>query len=236
MAISCKSAPAVLGIALATAMLGGCAQWDTSERLLDYAAWRQMDEPPAPRVEQVPVRHLVHFLPDAEALTAPDRVGLAAFLSANGIGRGAQVALSVVNPTGAGARGAARLQAVAGALNEMGVATAVQPPTVETPADIGGAQPDDIVVVAYKLAVLPPECPGYTTPVQLDKSGRPVQSWGCSNAANLGLMVADPADLVEGRTLAPADGEAAALGIERYRKGEVTPLQLEGTSPSSSGG
>ncbi len=231
-----RSTPLALVAALAAALVGGCAQWDTNERLLTYAAWKQMDEPPSPRVEQVPVRHLVHFLPGADIMTAGDRVALAAFLSGNGIGRGSEVALSVVTPSGAGARGAARLQAVAGALNQMGVTTTAQPPIVETTADIAGAQPDDVVVVAYKLAVLPPECPGYTTPVQLDKSGRPIQTWGCSNAANLGLMVADPADLVEGRALAPADGEAATLGIQRYRKGQVTPLQLEGTSPSSTGG
>jgi type IV pilus biogenesis protein CpaD/CtpE len=40
--------------------------------------------------------------------------------------------------------------------------------------------------------------------------------YGCANATNLGLMVASPADLVSGRTLAPADGQPAVAAVERY--------------------
>lgn len=224
-----------IAIALATlaapALLGGCSSWETNERLITYGAWRQIEEPPAPRVAQVPVRHVVHFLPGADIMTAADRVSLASFLAENGINRGAQVALSVVAADPAtGIRAANRLQAVSETLNRMGVATVVQ----ASPADQGGSvvlgQADDIAVVAYSLAVLPQECPGYTTPVQIDESNRPVPAWGCSNAANLGMMVANPEDLVQGRTLAPADGEGAVLSIQRYRSGTTTPLVKEGTT------
>jgi pilus assembly protein CpaD len=164
-------------------------------------------------------------------MTATDRVTLAGFLASNNINRGAQVALSVVSPTvEGGARQASRLQAVASALNQMGVATIAQPPTVQPAADVAGAQRDDVVVVAYALAVLPTECPGYNTPVQLDQSGRPVSVWGCANAANLGMMVADPRDLVEGRTFGPGDGEKGALDIRTYRTGAVPEVQAESTS------
>ena len=56
------------------------------------------------------------------------------------------------------------------------------------------------------------------------------QAFGCSNANNLGVMVANPRDLVEGRTLEPADGEANARSVQRYRLGEITPLVEEETS------
>jgi pilus assembly protein CpaD len=42
---------------------------------------------------------------------------------------------------------------------------------------------------------------------------------GCSNEINLGLMVADPNDLVRGRPLAPADAERSALAVQKYRTG-----------------
>ena len=53
---------------------------------------------------------------------------------------------------------------------------------------------------------------------------------GCSNTANLGLMVADPLDLKEGRTMGPADGEFGALRIQRYREGEVQEFETDDTA------
>lgn len=225
-----KTGLALAGVLL-PALLSGCVNWDNNERLLTYGAWRPIDEWPSPRVEQVPVRHVVHFLPGADIMTAADRVALAGFLAGNGIGRGSTVALSVVNPNPAsGIRASNRLQAVSAALNQMGVATVMQPVTVDAGGSMFVGQADDIAVVAYSLAALPQECPGYSTPITVDEAQRPIPVMGCSNAANLGMMAANPADLVQGRTLAPADGEAAVLSIQRYRAGEITPLVKEGTS------
>jgi type IV pilus biogenesis protein CpaD/CtpE len=59
--------------------------------------------------------------------------------------------------------------------------------------------------------------------------------FGCANRANLAAMVADPADLDRGRALAPAQGDAAIAAVQRYRKGQVTPLPASGTDGSDSG-
>jgi hypothetical protein len=48
--------------------------------------------------------------------------------------------------------------------------------------------------------------------------------FGCANALNLRLMVADPRDLERGAALAPASGDAAFAAAERHRLGEVKPL------------
>ena len=48
---------------------------------------------------------------------------------------------------------------------------------------------------------------------------------GCSTNANLGQMVADPLDLQQGRPAGAADGEAASLSIQRYRRGETRELE-----------
>jgi pilus assembly protein CpaD len=112
----------------------------------------------------------------------------------------------------------------------MGVATVVQPATIDTGGSVVLGQPGDVAVVAYTLAALPQECPGHTVPTALDSEHRPVPVVGCSNAANLGMMVSNPSDLVRGRTLAPADGEGSVLAIQRYRSGQITPLVKEGTS------
>ncbi len=66
---------------------------------------------------------------------------------------------------------------------------------------------------------------------------------GCWNAANLALMVVDPADLVRGRRLGPANGRRETLGVETYQDGKLKTLPGQETSSptvlgvsSSSGG
>jgi type IV pilus biogenesis protein CpaD/CtpE len=51
-----------------------------------------------------------------------------------------------------------------------------------------------------------------------------VISSGCTTELNLDLMVSNPADLARGRPLPPANGEAAALGNQRYNEGKVPVL------------
>ena len=41
-------------------------------------------------------------------------------------------------------------------------------------------------------------------------------------------MVADPRDLVVGRTMGPAEGDPAIAGLTRYREGKPTPLGISG--------
>lgn len=63
---------------------------------------------------------------------------------------------------------------------------------------------------------------------------------GCTNAANLGAMVADPDDIERGKELAPADGERAALGVAEYQAGKAKTAapQSSGSAaaPSTGGG
>jgi type IV pilus biogenesis protein CpaD/CtpE len=59
---------------------------------------------------------------------------------------------------------------------------------------------------------------------------RPVQPWGCSVDAALGMMVADPLDLVQGENLGPADGEQASGALRRYREDKVKELNKEETT------
>jgi Pilus biogenesis CpaD protein (pilus_cpaD) len=47
---------------------------------------------------------------------------------------------------------------------------------------------------------------------------------GCANDRNLAVMVAHPEDLVQGRALAPANGEKTARAVETWREGKDKPL------------
>jgi pilus assembly protein CpaD len=61
-----------------------------------------------------------------------------------------------------------------------------------------------------------PSCPNWSEPPNAEYTNAYRSNWGCAAATNLGLMVASPADLVSGRTLAPADAMPAVGAVERY--------------------
>ncbi len=79
--------------------------------------------------------------------------------------------------------------------------------------------------------------PSSQAPLPMPTAARPCPQWtdlptdphsnidspylGCTNAANLRAMLANPADLDHGRPLGPADGGRAAQAVSDYRAGKV---------------
>ncbi len=88
----------------------------------------------------------------------------------------------------------------------------------------------DLRVVVGRYLVVPPQCPNWSKPSNRDPRNLATANMGCSVNANLGLMVADPADLVRGRKTTPAVGAIGSAAIERYLNDEVKELVLEQTS------
>lgn len=78
-----------------------------------------------------------------------------------------------------------------------------------------------INLIVGRYVVLPPNCPDLSRPTATNPGNTPDSNFGCSTQRNLGLMLADPGDLLRGRTLGPANGEALSIGIRRYRAGKV---------------
>ena len=108
------------------------------------------------------------------------------------------------------------------------------------PPDAGIA-PNHIRVVVERYVVTPPPCPNWTSPPTGDHGNQPGSNFGCADATNLSLMVADPRDLVIGRPLGPAQGDPAFAAALRYRQGKVKDPsgQSAGSAyaaPQSSGG
>ena len=196
----------------AIALLAGCDNTDPG--LVNYAEWRQMDPPPRLEVRDAPIVHAVNFAPGATQLSETESGAIAAFLAAENVGPGKRVMLEAPSAGAADTdRIAQRLSALRGMLEEQGVSVAMAPPAA--PGTLG---PDQIRLVASRPTVINPDCPGYNEPVSsFDRFGRPNLNIGCANEIDLGLMVADPNDLVRGRSLDPADAERSALAIQRYR-------------------
>lgn len=140
---------------------------------------------------------------------------LDSFLSRAGIGTNDIVSISAT-----GELAAARQTTVLDALSSRGVTARVVPDRLTSP--------DAVVLLVERPDYLAGRCRPRDVPETID--GKNLQLAGCANDHNLTRMVVDQQDLIHGKPLGPADGEALARGIETYRAGEIEPLEEESTT------
>lgn len=154
------------------------------------------------------------FEPGAAALPPAELDTLRARLSPAVLGRDHLVRVAPATP---GDRlSEARADWTMVVLNDAGVTVARSELLLAEPA--GDRQ--GVVLEVHRARVGVPDCTSYPRALQarvdLVASARPL---GCANTANLGRMVAEPADLLHGRALGPADGAPEAKAVEKYRAG-----------------
>ena len=206
----------VLALCLAPLAMSAC----TDHRVVTHATWKQQEQFAQPEVRRIDVQYVVPFAPKTLDLSDVEREALAMFVRQNNLHPGSHVSVAAPTKTATqAARSRNRLASVRNELQRLGVSSTVVQAQPTTDQSTG----DEVVVFAQTVAVLPPDCPGYNTPITLDYEWRPVTRLGCANAVNLGLMVANPGDLAQGRPISPADGEAMALGVNRYRTAQTFP-------------
>ena len=177
-------------------------------------------------VEWSRMTHLVDFEPREAALAEDTKAELVAFLERN---YSSPDDLILINPGKAfGDKRPlfkTRGKAVQNFLADLGYASEVVP---------SNAQAENFVIVAVKhYDVRLPAYPDWRKNPPLTNGVW--SNYGCTDAVNLGRMLAHPRDMVIGRELGPMDGTTAASAIERYRKGEVKALKIEETSEDESG-
>lgn len=80
----------------------------------------------------------------------------------------------------------------------------------------------DVIIERY--VVIPPACADFSQPIGDANQARTPSNFGCAEITNLGMMVANPRDLIKGRPLGDSDGTVIAAGVERYRKDKVKEL------------
>lgn len=96
--------------------------------------------------------------------------------------------------------------------------------------------PDHAIVIVGRYMVTLPACPNWSEKPASDFSNERTSNFACADATNLGLMVARPADLVAGETLAPADATPAVNAVDRYLTDKVTlPAEVGGAAPLTAG-
>lgn len=202
-----------LPVLLAIVFLSGCE--------IREEDWTRMPQPRTPKVEQASFTHSVVFAPD-EAVLAPERrTELDRFLIRTRTGSADSV--RVVSGPGGAAIASRRAASVTAYLRHLGALVEVAAAGFGLPTP----EPDTVDVIVRRSVVVLPGCPDWSDKPGDTRNNTVSRNWGCATAVNLGLMVAEPRDLVAGRDLSPADGDAAVLGIQRYRAGETKPLAPE---------
>jgi len=205
---------------LALAVLSGCApiprnaQWSAAQALKKNT------------VLFLRQTHPVRFEPGRRRLSDGERRRLAEFLEREEVGYGDRVTVAYpMDPADAKGEALAlrRSRAVTAYLASLGLRAAIKP-------SLAPGAKDSLTVVIGRHVVVPPACPNWRKPPESDPGNTPSSNLGCANTTNLGLMVADPADLILGRRAPRSDAERAASAIERYRKREEVPLQQEETT------
>ncbi len=220
-------------------MVSGCAETATGIVLgtgVYYAAnpdqlpledFSDVPEAREPRADLVQYSHDVAFTAGNARLTNGQRQRLDAFLARLEAGYGDRFYVVAGRgrkgkPKQAPARlGERRRQAVMAFLELRKLR--VLPLHIEFGIDAPVGEAVKVIVRRYVVTV--PGCPDWTGRPGISYGNTPSSNFGCANAINLGLMVADPGDIVAGRHPGLMDGEFIARSIERYRKGETTPLE-----------
>jgi pilus assembly protein CpaD len=217
--------------------LAGCAGAAGGDA---HLGWIEAGSPKQLQVEQAQYRHTVRFATDSAVIEAGERDRLLAFLASADLGPGDAVRLEGHADERASevynlALASRRAQSVEAFLRQQGLGR-----TRVVSTAYGEAAPADprsseeawranrrVELVLERHVVVLPGCPDWSRESGTDFANLPHSNLGCATETNLGLMVAEPRDLVRGRTLGPADGTREAEAIVRYRTGRVTQLQNE---------
>jgi pilus assembly protein CpaD len=173
--------------------------------------WSPAQAPKTNKVDWVSLSHTVHPVKAGNGLSTAERDRLDRFATEVALGYGDQVVIKT--PRRHRAKTAATLVRYFRALR--------LEPTVRVVDGNGRRGGDTVTVTIGRYVVTAPKCPDWTKPAGADPNNRVGSNFGCANTSNLGLMLADPGDLVRGRPKGAGDGVAASRLVRQYRSGKV---------------
>ncbi|MEZ5932173.1 MAG: CpaD family pilus assembly lipoprotein [Alphaproteobacteria bacterium] len=225
-------------LALTTFALAACAPG--SADMNAATGWLEAGSPKALEVDRAQYRHTVYFATDRDDIVGSEQDRLIAFLRAvqpstnDSIrieGHADERATDLYNLDLA----SRRMDTVGRFLNDHGIdrlemqssSFGERAPAIEGSTEQAWRKNRRVEIVLERYLVTPPACPDWSRRSGVDFANNPHSNFGCATQSNLGLMIANPRDLVRGRELAPADAVHQANGIVRYREGEQPELQEE---------
>ena len=87
-----------------------------------------------------------------------------------------------------------------------------------------------VEIIVERYVVIPPSCADFSQPIGDARQAYSPSNFACADTANLGMMIANPRDLIKGRPVGSADGTVMAAGINRYRTDKTKALMDTSTN------
>jgi len=194
-------------LAAIAGLLAACAP------TLQDSQWTGAEAPKENKVLYLRQTHDVRFEAGTDALSPAEQQRLAAFVAREDVGRSDEISLAAGDDGREQTLASRRAAAVAGYLRGL---------NLKPESDATSTAPADRVTVSVgRYVVVPPNCPDWRKPSADDPANSPSSNFGCATVTNLGLMVADPRDLVSGKAPSESDAEYNALAVQRYREGTI---------------
>jgi pilus assembly protein CpaD len=193
--------------------------------------YSKSEAPTTLQVDGAESRVEIAFAGGSGRLTAGEARRLDALVLAGNIRPADRVAIAAAGPLWLAERRAA---AISSELLRYGI--------VASTVTLDAVPANRAIIGVGRYTVTLPACPNWSQSLSSDFTNAFSSYYGCANATNLGLMVASPADLVSGRTLAPADGQPAVAAVERYMNDRIkqppapTATPFAATTSSDTGG
>jgi pilus assembly protein CpaD len=194
----------------------------------ETAYWSPAESPKTVRVDWVNFAHTVRFPARGSELSTEERARLDRFLGTVSPDYGDQIMVGTGTAADADPAGGQRVAAVRRLLEARRVPATALPPSPEATAWDGSVR-----LVVGRYVVTPPNCPDWSKDAGEDRTNRPASNFSCATATNLGLMVANPGDLIRGREMGPTDGEHATRVIRVYRGGNQYAPPMINPSPDT---
>jgi pilus assembly protein CpaD len=176
------------------------------------ADYTESEWPKNLRLDPAPARLAVGFAPGSSRILPGDLARLRATAAGGGIVPSDRVAVAVAGPP---SLASARFDAVTAALLPHGI--------VPSPDRLAPAPPDKAVIRRERHVVTLPPCPDWSKPAAGagDFTNTASSNFRCADTTNLGLMIAQPADLVEPRRVGLTAGQPAAAAVDRHLSDKV---------------
>jgi len=180
------------------------------------------------QVEMVRIPYNIHFETDAATMSNDEVAKLNYFLRTANVSYGDEFSMDFPldrsgNLTDLDQK---RLAYVSNMLKDSGLYMS----TNDTPY---GMEPnsDSGRLLVSKYVVTPPECGNWSQKSHPNYENASLNNIGCASQANLGLMIANPRDLIIGAEGAAPNAERTAAAVERYQNRTITvaPVTIAGT-------
>jgi pilus assembly protein CpaD len=211
----------VIGLACLAVVACSPKQGELGDKFFPHAKWEQIPHSVDNMVEVVTLRHTVAFTGGERGLGTSESDALNDFIRSNRIN--ARDEILVQAGSGDSSREAmSRVAAIKSEFARRGLVASESAPATGA----GAPASNEVAVLITRAVVIPPDC----AVAQPEPTLRPEHTWGCSVNAALGMMVANPLDLVEGREMGPADSAQASGAVQRYRNDKVKAINAEETT------